>query len=92
MIVQLWSEVEPVLQEPGELCGLAVGFTACASPAAGRVGTAPAPVLEGTRSPIRKSAALGIHGAAYSLCSGISVGIQPDCPSLALSFSERHLP
>lgn len=61
MTVQLWSEVKPELQEPGELCGLAVGFTACASSAAGRVGTAPAPGLGGTRSSVRKGTALGVH-------------------------------
>lgn len=61
MTVQLWPEVKPALQEPGELCGLAIGFTACASSANGRVETAPAPVLEGTRSPTRKGADLGVH-------------------------------
>lgn len=61
MTVQLWPEVKAALQDPGKFCVLAVGFTACASSANGRVGTAPAPVVEGTRSPIGKGAALGIY-------------------------------
>lgn len=41
MTVQLWPEVKAALQGPGELCGLPVGFTACASSANGKVGTVP---------------------------------------------------
>lgn len=89
MTMQLWPEVKPALQEPGELCGLAVlpvlhwegGDSSC--PSAGRYKKPHHKRCSPWHSP----------GATYSLCSGISAVLQPDCPSsLALSFSEARLP
>lgn len=92
MTVQLWPEVKPVLQELESFVAWPLALLPVLHQLMGGWGQL-LPQCWKVQEPYQKRCSLWHpQGTAYSLCTGIGVVIQPDCPSsLALSFSERNI-